>query len=46
MNIFTFVLLIIIGLAALFVVSWFEAIDDIKDERIEAFKNKKGGKRK
>ena len=46
MNIFTFVFLIIIGLAALFIVSWFEAVDDIKDERMEAFKNKKGGKRR
>lgn len=46
MNIFTLVLLIIIGLAALFVVSWFEAMDDIRDEKMEAFRNKKGGKRK
>ena len=45
MNIFTAILIIIAGLAGIFIVSWFESADEIKEEQMRQFKNKKEGKK-
>ena len=41
MNPVTAILVILAGLGALFIVSWFESADEIREERMKQFKNKK-----
>lgn len=41
MNPFTAILIIVAGLAALFIVCYFESTEELREERMKNFRNKK-----